>query len=78
MLLLKAKYALYTTLVFFIVSSSETFKALQYTFGQYVPIATSGGCPTLAGHFIVTVLFYIVVLGLMSFPRDPNAAVAAT
>jgi hypothetical protein len=74
MLLLKAKYALYTTLVFFIVSSSETVKALQYTFGSYVTIAASGGCATLAGHFLLTAVFFAVILGLMSFPRDPVAA----
>jgi hypothetical protein len=30
----------------------------------------NGGCPTPAGLFIHTAIFFVVLLGLMLFPRD--------
>jgi len=66
---LKAKYAAYTTLVFFLVANPETYKLLQKFLGNWLHIA-DGGCPTPVGFFLHTGLFFIVLWSLMLFPRD--------
>jgi hypothetical protein len=67
---LKAKYAAYTALVFFLVANPETYKLFQRAFGSWVEIASDGGCPTPAGFFIHTGLFFLLLWALMLFPRD--------
>jgi hypothetical protein len=69
-LALKAKYALYTTLVFFLVANPETYKLMQKTLGRFVTIASEGGCPTPLGFFAHTGLFFLLLWTLMLFPRD--------
>ena len=70
-ILLKAKYSFYSTLVFFLVANPETYKIVQWAFGSIIGnIASSSGCPTPIGLFIHTILFFIVILSLMMFPRD--------
>ena len=66
---LKAKYSLYSALVFFLIACPETFKLTQMLFGSLFTIA-NGGCPTPLGFFFHTVIFFLVLLGLMLFPRD--------
>jgi hypothetical protein len=67
---LKAKYALYTTLVFFLIANPETYKLLQKFLGHWVTIASEGGCPTPSGFFISSAIFFLFLWGLMMFPRD--------
>ena len=67
---LKAKYAAYTSLVFFLVANPETYKLIQKSVGSWVTVATEGGCPTPAGFFIQTGLFFLVLWGFMLFPKD--------
>ena len=67
---LKAKYAFYSTLVFFLIANPETFKMTQTVFGWLVPIADRAGCPTALGFFAHTALFFLVLWGAMLFPRD--------
>ena len=67
---LKAKYAFYSTLVFFLIANPETFKMTQTVFGWLVPIADRAGCPTALGFFAHTGLFFLVLWGAMLFPRD--------
>jgi hypothetical protein len=68
---LKAKYSFYSALVFFLIANPETFKLVQKVFGGFLlPIAGDAGCPTPFGLLLHTVLFFIVILGLMMFPRD--------
>lgn len=67
---LKAKYAAYTTLVFFLVANPETYKLFQRAFGSWVDIAGNEGCPTPYGFFIHTGLFFFLLWALMMFPRD--------
>ena len=67
---LKAKYAAYTTLVFFLVANPETYKMMQKFLGSLVTIASEGGCPTPAGFFIHSGLFFVVLWSIMLFPRD--------
>jgi hypothetical protein len=66
---LKAKYSFYSALVFFLIANPETFKVTQMLFGSIITLAT-GGCPTPAGLFVHTAIFFVVLLGLMLFPRD--------
>jgi hypothetical protein len=67
---LKAKYAAYTTLVFFFIANPETYKILQKTVGHWVTVASEGGCPTPTGFFVQTGLFFLVLWGFMLFPKD--------
>ena len=67
---LKAKYAAYTTLIFFLIANPETYKLLQKFVGGWVNIASEGGCPTPMGFFLHTGLFFLVLWSFMLFPRD--------
>ena len=66
---LKAKYAFYSTIIFFIIANPETFKMTDHVFGWIVNIADNGGCPTSLGFFVHTALFFLVLWGAMLFPR---------
>jgi hypothetical protein len=66
---LKAKYSFYSALVFFLVANPETYKMTQSLFGFFFT-TSNGGCPTPFGLLLHTVLFFIILLGLMLFPRD--------
>lgn len=68
---LKAKYAFYSTLVFFLVANPETFKLTQRLLGRFLTIASEGGCPTAYGFFGHSLLFFFILWGMMLFPRDP-------
>ncbi len=68
---LKAKYSFYSMLVFFLMANPETFKLTQRLFGNVFSIASEGGCPTAYGFFFHTFLFFLVMWGIMLFPRDP-------
>ena len=67
---LKAKYSFYSALVFFLIACPETYKVTQMLFGGWLFTTSNGGCPTPLGLILHTVLFFIVLLGLMLFPRD--------
>ena len=67
---LKAKYAAYTTLIFFLMANPETYKLLQKFLGGLVSIASDGGCPTPTGFFLQTALFFVILWSFMLFPRD--------
>ena len=64
---LKAKYAAYTTLIFFLIANPETYKLLQKFVGSWVNIASEGGCPTPTGFFLHTGLFFLVLWSFMLF-----------
>ena len=67
---LKAKYAAYTTLVFFLVANPETYKLFQKFLGGWIDVASEGGCPTPSGFFLHSALFFFVLWALMLLPRD--------
>jgi hypothetical protein len=71
-LALKAKYAFYSTLVFFLVANPETFKMTDRVFGWLFTIADIGGCPTATGFFFHTAIFFFVLWGIMLFPRETS------
>lgn len=68
---LKAKYAAYSTLIFFLIANPETSRMLQTYLGRFVSIASDSGCPTPTGFFLQTGLFFLVLWAFMLFPRDP-------
>lgn len=68
---LKAKYAFYSTLVFFLVANPETFKLTQRLLGGFITMASDSGCPTAYGFFGHALLFFFILWGMMLFPRDP-------
>lgn len=68
--LLKAKYSLYSALVFFLFANPETTMILQRFFGKMVSFVTPGGAPTITGIFVSTGLFFLTMLGLMLLPSD--------
>ena len=65
---LKAKYSFYSTLVFFLIANPETYKIVSSFLGGW--IADGGGCPTAAGFFLHTAVFFVTMWGLMMFPRE--------
>jgi hypothetical protein len=67
---LKAKYSLYSALVFFLFANPETLLILQRFFGKFVSFVTSSGAPTITGIFVSTGLFFFTMLGLMLLPSD--------
>lgn len=69
-IILKAKYAIYTTLIFFLIANPETYKLVQKFIGHWVTIASEGGCPTPMGFFIHSGLFFFTLWGMMLLPRD--------
>lgn len=68
---LKAKYSFYSTLVFFLVANPETFKLTQRLLGGLITMASESGCPTAYGFFIHSTFFFLILWGMMLFPRDP-------
>ena len=68
--LLKAKYAIYSALIFFLLANPETTVVLQRLLGGVVQIVTSGGALTIQGLFLHTALFFFVMLGLMLLPSE--------
>ena len=68
--LLKAKYSLYSALVFFLFANPETNIILQKVFGRFVAFITPSGAPTITGIFVSTGLFFLTMLGLMLMPAE--------
>ncbi len=62
----KARYSLYSALVFLILASPQAYKLVDQLFGSIVRVATPGGCSTTAGLFIHAVVFGLVVFGMMN------------
>jgi len=64
---LKAKYALYSTIVFFLFANPYTYHMTQQFFGFLFQIAVND-CPTVYGTFFHSFLFFIAMFGLMTVP----------
>jgi hypothetical protein len=67
-ILLKAKYSLISALAFFIVANPELYKLTQWLFGGLFQVAQPMGAATLNGLLLHTVVFFLVMLGLMLVP----------
>ena len=67
---LKAKFSFYSALVFFLIANPETYKVTQQILGSFFSVASESGCPTPFGFFFHTLVFFLVLWGIMLFPRD--------
>ena len=68
-LLLQLKYAFYTTLVFFLMACPETYKTVQHLASFTGYTLSTNGLPTLIGIGVQSVLFFTVMVALLSIPR---------
>ncbi len=68
--LLKAKYSIYSALIFFLLANPETALVIQRLVGGLFHVVTSGGALTIHGLFLHTALFFFIMLGLMLLPSE--------
>ena len=64
----KFKYSLYSTLAFFLVANPITFKFVN----SLIPGVAINGCPTAFGFILHSIVFFGVLYGLMSLPKDQD------
>jgi hypothetical protein len=57
-LLLRMKYSFFSTLVFLLVTNPMTIKLLNIN------------TQSATGYFFQVILFFLIILGLMMFPKD--------
>jgi hypothetical protein len=65
---LKFKYSLYSALAFFLVANPVTFRFVN----SLIAGVAVNGCPTAFGFMLHTVVFFAVLYGLMSLPKDQD------
>ena len=65
---LKFKYSLYSALAFFLVANPVTFKFVN----SLIPGVAINGCPTAFGFILHSLVFFGVLYGLMSLPKDQD------
>jgi hypothetical protein len=68
--LLKAKYSLYSALVFFLFANPETVRLIQQLVGGWVTIVQPSGLLSMEGVFLTTTLFFFTMWGLMLLPSE--------
>lgn len=64
---LLAKYAFYSTLLFFALSSSDAY---NMTNGLVSGMSNGMGCPTAKGAFVHGLVFLVALTLMMFFPKD--------
>jgi len=57
-------------LTFFVIANPETFRLMRSVFGSR--IATPTGCPSTVGLLLHTVVFILVVWGMMNIRPEPS------
>ena len=62
---LKFKYSLYSTFIFYILSSSQMYKLTS----NILPTSIDG-CPTATGLLIHSMVFLVCLYALMLLPKD--------
>ncbi len=62
---LKFKYSIYSTFIFYIVSSSQMYKLTS----KIIPTSIDG-CPTPFGLLIHSIVFLLAIYGIMTLPKD--------
>lgn len=65
---LKFKYSLYSAFAFFLVANPVTFRFVN----SILSGVAVNGCPTAFGFMLHTLVFFVVVYGLMSLPKDQD------
>ena len=68
--ILKLKYSLYSTLVFFLFANPETYHVMQNIVGKFITITTDSGAPTATGFFVHSGMFFVTMLMLMLIPSE--------
>lgn len=64
---LMAKYAFYSALIFFLLASREMYSVT----GSVIPgLADMNGCPTLTGVLVHGLVYLVVLVLVMYFPKD--------
>ena len=63
----KWRYTLITTVLFFIVVNPYTYKFVNFLLKRFFKIADKSGCPTFAGVLVHTIVFTLLLRGLMEF-----------
>lgn len=66
---LVAKYAFYATLVYFLLSSQEVYAVTSQIPGLS-GLTDYGGCPTTTGVIVHGIVFLVVLVLIMNFPKD--------
>ena len=61
----KARYSLYSALVFLILASPPVYKLVDMLLGSIVRIANPAGCATTVGLFVHAIVFGLIVFGMM-------------
>lgn len=61
----KARYSFYSAVIFLILASPPVYKFVNKLLGSVVSIADSSGCPTVAGLVIHSIVFGLIVFGMM-------------
>ena len=61
----KARYSLYSAILFLILASPPVYKLVEKLLGSVVRIADSSGCATTAGLVVHAVVFGLIVYGMM-------------
>jgi hypothetical protein len=62
----KAKYSIYSAIVFLLIASPMMYRLTSSVLGAW--ISSKQGCPTLAGLVLHTVVFGLILFGLMYLP----------
>jgi hypothetical protein len=65
----RVKYSFYGTLVFLLITNPMTYRFTQAMFQGSFNVL-QGVVPTPAGYFLHAVLFFLLTLAIMMFPRD--------
>jgi hypothetical protein len=61
----KWRWSIYTAILFFIIVNPFTYTLVQKLLGSLVKIADANGCPTISGIVVHTIVFTVLVRGLM-------------
>ena len=57
-----------SALIFFIIANPDTFRLMRSIFGKWVSSPT--GCPSAKGLMLLTLVFFLVVWGMMNIKRE--------
>ena len=57
-----------SALIFFIIANPDTFRLMRSIFGKWVSSPT--GCPSAKGLMLHTLVFFLVVWGMMNIKRE--------
>lgn len=65
-----AKYAFYSTLIFFLLSSSDAYNVSEHYLSG---LTNSAGCPNMTGALVHGIVFLVVLTLVMYFPKDSES-----